>query len=629
MPDLLNTSLTGMLAFQRALAVTSHNISNASTPGYSRQVTDFSARVGSGEGGLYIGGGTQITRIRRMYDALQADQLRSSTSSFARFNTLDSLASRIDTFLADADTGLNSSLQSYFNSLQDLSNDPSSIPTRQALIGEAQGLAAKFQSLDTQLGQLEAEVNDRVELTIAEVNRLAAGIADLNSRIALTNNATSPANDLLDQRDKLITELSEHVSVTTNLQDDGTMSIFIGSGQSLVLGTDAQQLGVGGSEFDMTRMEVFYVSPAGNTPLDTSTTGGNLGGLLEFRSRMLDPARQSLGQTAVAFAQSMNQQHASGLDPRGNLGGDLFSVADPTVLYSNRNTGTPAASVTVTDLGQYTGVDYTLEYDGANYTLTRNDNGTTVPMTGTGTAADPFVAEGLSIDVTGGAPVAGDRLLIRSGQDAAGSLQSVLTDPQSVAVAAPTRSSASLGNTGNAVISPAVVTDASDPALLTTAVIEFTSATNYRINGAGNFPYTDGDPIVINGSEVTIGGTPLAGDQFTIEGNYGASGDNSNALLMIGVQSNGILDGGSISINENYGRLVSSVGATTYQIKAGRDAQGVVLAGAENAVLETSGVNLDEEAANLIKYQQAYQAVAQVVSVANTLFDSLLNATSR
>ncbi len=488
MPDILNTSLTGMLAFQRALAVTSHNISNANTPGYSRQVTEFTSRVGDGANNLYIGGGTQITRIRRMYDAMQVEQLRNSTSGFARFNTLDNLASRIDTFLADADTGLNSSLQSYFNAIQDLSNDPSSIPTRQALIGEAQGLAAKFQSLDSRLGELEAEVNDRLELTIAEVNRLAAGIAELNDRIALTNNATSPANDLLDQRDKLVTELSEHVAVPTSLQDDGTMSVFIGSGQSLVLGTDARQLGVSGSEFDMTRMEVFYVSPAGNTPLDTSTTGGNLGGLLEFRSRMLDPARQSLGQTAVAFAQSMNQQHASGMDLRGDLGRDLFSVSDPTVLVSNRNTGTPTASVTVTDLAQYTGVNYTLEFDGADYTLTRIDTGASVPMTGAGTATDPFVAEGLSIDVSGGAPAAGDRLLIRSGQDAAGTLQSVVSDPQTLAVAAPTRSSASLGNTGNAAISPAVVTDPSDPALLTSAVIEFTSPTNYRINGAGNYP---------------------------------------------------------------------------------------------------------------------------------------------
>jgi flagellar hook-associated protein 1 FlgK len=173
------------------------------------------------------------------------------------------------------------------------------------------------------------------------------------------------------------------------------------------------------------------------------------------------------------------------------------------------------------------------------------------------------------------------------------------------------------------------VVDPSDPALLTSAVIEFTSPTTYSINGAGSFAYTDGDPIVINGSSVMISGAPSVGDQFTVEANYGASGDNSNGLLLSDIQSVGILDGGTISINENYGRLVSGIGSTTHQIKAGKEAQGVVLTNAQDAVSSTSAVNLDEEAANLIKYQQAYQAIAQVVSVASTLFDSLLNATRR
>jgi len=629
MPDLLNTSLTGMLAFQRALATTSHNIANANTPGYSRQVTDFSARLGSGSGNIYIGGGTQITQIRRVFDQMQVDQLRSSTTGFSRFNTLDNLASRIDTFLADPDSGLNSSLQAYFNSMQDLANNPSSIPTRQALIGEAQGLASRFQSLDAQLGEIESEVNDRIELAVNDINRLAQGIADLNGQIALANNATSPPNDLMDQRDILVTQLSEQVAVSTISQDDGTMSVFIGSGQSLVLAGNARQLGAEGSEFDMTRMTVAYQGASGNTPLDTSSTGGNLGGLLEFRSRILDPARQSLGQTATALAVSLNEQHASGMDLRGNLGGDLFSIAPPKVLPSTDNTGTPAASVAVTDLGQLTGADYILEYDGAAYSMTRVDTGAVIPLSGSGTAADPFVGDGLSIDVTGGAPAAGDRMLIRSAQNAAGSIESVVTDPQSLALSAPTRAQASLGNIGSANISAATVVDASDPALLTSSVIEFTGPATYSINGAGSFAYTDGDPIVVNGSEVTITGNPSVGDQFTVEANYGASGDNSNGLLMSNIQSVGILDGGTISINENYGQLVSGIGSTTHQIKAGKDAQGVVLSNAEAAVSATSAVNLDEEAANLIKYQQAYQAVAQVVSVASTLFDSLLAATRR
>jgi flagellar hook-associated protein 1 len=628
MPGIMNTSLSGMLAFQRALDVTSHNIANANTPGYSRQVAHFSARPGVGTGVGYIGSGTQIASIERMYDAMQTEQLRTTTTGYSRFNTLNNLSNRIDVLLADPDTGLNTSLQSYFGSMQDLANDPSSIPSRQAVIGEAQGLAAKFQSLDDRLAELENEVSDRIQLAVADINRLATSIAEVNERISLANGTGNAPNDLLDQRDNLVLELSAQVAVSTNVQDDGTMSVFIGSGQSLVLGGNARQLGVNGTEFDMTRTTVTYEGSSGSTPLDTTSTGGNLGGLLDFRSRILDPARQSLGQTAIALASSMNDQHAAGMDLRGNLGGDLFSIAPPQVLPSSANTGNGTAVASVSDLGALTGVDYILEFDGSAYSMRRTDTNAVVPVTGTGSALDPLVADGMSI-VVGGTPAAGDRQLLRSSHNAAGSIRSIVTDPQAIAMAAPTRSSSSFANTGNASIGAASVVDSADPGLLNSALIEFTSPTTYSINGAGSFAYTDGAPIVLNGSSVTISGAPAAGDQFTVEANYGASGDNANGLLMANVQSVDILDGGTISINENYGRLVSQVGSTTHQIQSSLEAQGVVLKNAEDAVLSTSAVNLDEEAANLIKFQQAYQAVAQVVAVASTLFDSLLNATRR
>jgi flagellar hook-associated protein 1 FlgK len=219
--------------------------------------------------------------------------------------------------------------------------------------------------------------------------------------------------------------------------------------------------------------------------------------------------------------------------------------------------------------------------------------------------------------------------MIRTGHNAASSVTSLISDPRSIALAAPTRSQSSLANVGDATISAARVADSSDPGLLTTSVIEFTGPNTYSINGAGSFAYVAGDPIIVNGSSVTISGAPATGDQFTIEANYGASGDNSNALLLANLQSVGILDGGTIGIGESYSQLVASVGGTTHQIQAGLSAQNVVLTNAENAVLSKSAVNLDEEAANLIRFQQAYQAAAQVVNITKTLFDSLLAATSR
>ena len=495
------------------------------------------------------------------------------------------------------------------------------------MIGEADGLATRFNALDQRLAEVESEVNARTKLAVDDINRLASAIAEINDDIALAGQGARP-NDLLDQRDRLVTELSGLITVNTAIQEDGAMNVFIGSGQSLVVGAQSRQLGVAASEFDPTRMSVVYDGAAGATPLDNSLSGGRLGGLLEFRESMLEPARQSLGQTAIAFAARFNEQHSSGMDLRGNLGGDFFAIDPPGVLYSSGNSGTATVSTGVTDLGALTGADYVLEYDGANYSLSRADSGQPVPMTGSGTAVDPFVADGVSL-VIAGAASAGDRMMIRSGHGIAGSLRNQITDPQAIAMAAPTRSTSAASNIGSATISPATVVDPADPGLLTNAVIEFVDATTYTINGAGSFAYTDGTPITISGSSVTITGQPSAGDQFTIEANYGASGDNQNGRLLTDIQSLGVLEGGSISINENYGRLVTSVGATTAQVQANLDAQNVVLANAEQAMLSNSGVNLDEEAANLIRYQQAYQAAAQVVSVVQTLFDSLLNATAR
>lgn len=627
MPDLLNTSLTGMLAFQRALEVTGHNISNANTPGYSRQVAEFTTRVGGGSGQNYVGGGTQISTIKRMYDALLVEQLRTAATGQARFGALNNLAGRVDSLLADADTGLNTGLQNFFNTMQDVSNNPSEIPTRQALLGEADGLANRFRSLDQRLDTLESEVNERLTLAVDDINRIAADIADTNDQIAIAGVGALP-NDLLDRRDALVLELSGLVSVSTIVQDDGALNVFVGSGQSLVLGANVQRFGTRGSEFDPTRVSVVYEGSSGTTPLDTSLSGGTLGGLLEFRSRVLDPSRQSLGQTAVAFVNQFNTQHASGMDLRGNLGGDFFAIDPPRVLYSSNNTGTGTVTAAIDDLGAFTGADYVLEFDGAAYSLTRADTGQTVSMTGSGTAGDPFLADGISIEL-GGTPAAGDRMMIRGGHNAAGSIGTVITDPRAIALAAPTRAQAAIANIGDATISPASVVDTTDPALLTSSVIEFTSPTSYTVNGAGNFTYTDGDPIVINGSSVMINGTPAVGDQFTIEANYGASGDNSNGLLLTDIQSIGVLDGGAIGIGESYAQLVASVGGTAHQIQAGLDAQNVIYNNAEDAVLSKSAVNLDEEAANLIRYQQAYQAAAQIVNVTKTLFDSLLAATSR
>lgn len=629
MPDLLRTSVSGLLSFQRALDVTSHNVANANTPGYSRQVAEFSTLPGQGTGNGFIGSGVQITTIRRVYDSLLAGQQRTAVTGQARLDVMSGLAGQIDGLLSDGDTGLSPALQAFFNSVQDVANDPASLSAREALLGQADGFVQRIQGIDTRLRQIDTEVSGRLGQAVNDINRLAGSIADMNDRIILAQGQTGqPPNDLLDQRDLLIKRLSEQIGVTTVPQDDGAVNVFVGSGQTLVIGTEARELGVRPDEFDPTRLTIVYRDVGGDSPLDTGLTGGIVGGLLEFRTQVLDTARDSLGDTALALAMEFNDQHSRGADLRGALGGDFFGLNPPSVLNSSNNTGTGSVTAAIGDVGALTGTEYVLEFDGANFSLRDTDSNQAVIMTGSGTPADPFLAEGISL-ITAGAPAAGDQYLIRPSRDTVTSLSIEAPDAQSIAMAAPTRTRTGETNLGDASISSSAIVDVNDPDLLTTSVIQFINATTYSINGAGAFAYTSGDPITINGSRFEISGKPESGDQFTLEANLGGSGDNRNGLLLSGVQSNGILDGGTASINDNYGQLVADIGSAANQINSNLAAQNVILANIEQTVASKSGVNLDEEAAKMIQFQQAYQAMAQVVSLTSTLFDTLINAVRR
>jgi flagellar hook-associated protein 1 FlgK len=324
----------------------------------------------------------------------------------------------------------------------------------------------------------------------------------------------------------------------------------------------------------------------------------------------------------------MNAQHRAGIDLAGNFGTDLFSIGGVDTLRSSRNTGTGSIAVTRTNVSALTEGDYTLQRTGTGWSLRRADTGATVTLAGTGTVADPFTADGLSIVVSGAANT-GDSFLIRPTRSATAGLAVLVSDPAKVAAAAPIRTSTAATNTGTGTINAGSVVDVTNPNLRNTTTIQFTSATTYSINGAGSFAYASGSPITVNGWQVQISGAPAVGDQFVISNNAGGTGDNRNAQALVDALGTKALDGGSASLTDATNRLVGSVGVLTRQAQASRDAQEVVHQEAVDARDSLSGVNLDEEAANLLRYQQAYQAAAQLISVASTLFDTLLAATRK
>ena len=331
---------------------------------------------------------------------------------------------------------------------------------------------------------------------------------------------------------------------------------------------------------------------------------------------------------ATGLVQVFNAQHNEGMDLRGDLGGDLFAIPAPRALAATTNGGTGGATVSIVDLGAVQPTDYHMVYDGASSSLLRADTGTTVPMTGTGTALDPFLADGLSI-VVSGAPAPGDQFLVRTVSEVPSSVSVLVVDPARIAAAAPTRTRAGLGNVGNGSISAGEIIDVTDPNLLLTATIEFLDATTYSINGAGSFAYTPGSDIDINGTRVQITGAPVAGDQFFIESNVGGIGDNRNALAIAEALASGLFDAGITSLQGAASNLVTEVGASTAESANRRDAQQLLLDQAQRKLESVRGVNLDEEAADLVRLEQLYQAAAQTIAVADSLFNSLIQAINR
>jgi flagellar hook-associated protein 1 FlgK len=634
MASFLSTSVSGLLAFQRAIDATSQNISNVSTPGYSRQRVDLAARPAQMYANGWVGNGVQVNTTARVYDDMLADQVRVASSSFSSLDSYTTFMNRVNDMFSNTTTGLTPSLQKFANAMQDVANNPTNSSARQVLLSEANGLTDRLKSYNTQLDQLTKQIETSIDGETKEISTLSQGIANLNDQIAAAYaRANQPPNDLLDQRDLLIDQLSQHVDITTVKQGDGQVNVFIGSGQPLVVGKEASSLVSTPDPYDATRHNIGLLGPGG-TPVDvtSSITGGSLGGTLAFRSEVLDPTRNALGRISVVLTDTINEQHKAGIDLNGNAGTDLFKVGAPTVLAHTSNTGTGVPSVTRTDDSLLTTSDYILQKTAAGtppaldtWTLRDAATGASVTMTGSGTAADPFVADGLSIVVNTGAAV-GDRFEIRPTRDAPTGLGVNITDPGKIAAAAPIKTSAAAANTGSATISPGSVVDASDANLRTTSTIQFTDATTYTINGAGSFTYTPDQAIIVNGASVTISGTPAAGDTFTISDNTGGTGDNRNMLALADSLSKDVMNNGTTSLNDATSSLVGQIGSQTRQVQSSRDAQQIVQQEASDARDSVSGVNLDEEAANLIKYQQAYQAAAQMISVASQLFDSILAA---
>ena len=636
--NLMSIGMKAMAANFAALQTTGHNIANANVAGYSRQQVELQTTAGQFTGAGFFGKGVDVASVTRLHNEFLTREAAATTSQSmgdrARLDQLD----RLEKVFATGEQGLGYVAGQLLNSMVDLASRPQDSSTREVVLARAQDVASRFAAAGAQLDSLQNGVAQDLQSGIAAVNSLTARIGQVNEQVSRLAGIGQPANDLLDQRDQLIAELSRYVQVSTIPATDGSVAVFMAGGQRLVLGKDVTPLTLLPDAFDISRQAVGIVENGVTRALPSAlVASGSLGGLLRFQNDDLASARNQLGQLATALSVSLNQQQALGLDlrtPPGS-GAALFAIGAPMALPASTNgrdlAGNFIASVSMTlaDATQLQASEYELRSDPANagqYLVTRLSDGLQRSI------ASGATLDGLTITVGAPVPTASDRFLLQPLTRAANDMRRVLADPRGLAAASPLEAVRGITNTGTANVGSLAIASASvNPQ--NTATISFTSAsgdyawqlrdrsTNALVS-SGTGTWTAGTPIALNGFNLQLDGVPASGDNFTVAMTAHPEANNGNALALAALRDARLVGGQTIT--DAYTSTMAGIGVRVQGARSSAEISQAVAANAEAQRTSQTGVNLDEEAARLLQFQQSYQAAAKVLQVAQTLFDTLL-----
>ncbi|HAU1603836.1 TPA: flagellar hook-associated protein FlgK [Legionella pneumophila] len=645
--SILNIAYSGLNAFQRALDVTGNNIANFKTRGYSRQSIQFTPIPSNRYAGSYIGAGVSVSSIYRNVDQFANAQVRSTLSYRTQYDAFYNQAIQIDKLLSQDGSSISVPLQTFFDSIGQLNNTPDSIATRGVVLKQSQLLAQQFNSLQIKLEEYERNSTLQVTESVKIINRITKELAEVNGKLLGNNNIP----ELLDHRDELLKQLSGYTDLSIFDQGDGTISVGIASGDMLVAGTQQRDLLVGSGNDSIFGIKIF-LSNGGNNQVDITDrlTTGMLGGLIDYEKNVLGQASQLIGQMAIGLAQTFNAQHKLGMDMNSQIGKDFFTDFNSPGQMLKRstasadNSGTAVLSVNISDISQVKLSDYDLIISdtGANeLRLIRKSDGTSTTLTWSSSPPTPpagqVVIDGMTITVNDLSQLANnDRYTLTPTRGAARDFAIQIKDAYEIALASPVKTTASLNNTGQGQIILGSV--------LNTAVvnkqfrIDFISDTQYNLvnvtdsTTTGPFAFVPNTNNVIQipdgitpSYSVVLSGIPKSGDQFTTDYNSGGFGDNRNGLILSNIQQNKIFSNGSETLFDRYGNLLAEVGGRTNQAKTSFESADILHKQALDFQDSKSGVNLDEEGANLLIFQQAYQAAGKLMEISNQIMNLLFD----
>ena len=657
--SLLNVGARALLANQVALQTAGHNIANVNTPGYSRQTVVLQTVQGQFTGGGYIGQGVDVQTILRNQSELLTRQSAAAGSVQSADIVRSERLRQLQEVFSGGTGGLGAAINDMMNAFTDVVGAPTDITARTVALTRMDETAARMRSAADRINEIQYTVSEQLQSSITAVNSLAEQMANVNEQIARAQGNGQTPNDLLDRRDQIIREINQYVQTTQIPADDGTVGLFVAGSQPLVLGTTATSLSVGdATAFPGSGQTKLFFNRPGASPIEMDENvlgGGSMSGLLRFSNNDLAEGRNLLGRMAMAIGMSMNEQHNLGLTLDGAMGKDLFAL--PTSMPGHTN-GAGVGTVSFTGPTQFAASDYEIRFTtGTAGQVVRLSDGKSTPFTDAANLATLQI-DGLNFNLTTpGNP--GERMLFKPFSTAAASMQALVYSPRDLAVANPVNAAMGTSNSGTlqlaglkatglpnppGLVLPPNANPAAVPPILGGIQLRFTAGppTTYDVLDRGTSPpttvaaaqpYTPGTPISINGWEIKLQGSPNTGDTVVVgnamDPQYGDmyTRNSGNASALMGLRDVKMFDDSTLS--DGFAGAIAQVGTRTQSALYAADLSTTIAANLERDRTAISGVNLDEEAAKLIQYQQAYQASSKMIQIAQNIFDSLIQGMGR
>lgn len=636
MSSSLNIGARALTTNLAALQVIGNNIANVNTAGYSRQTVQTQSAGYQVLGGLYFGKGVELSNITRSHSAYLTREAQMASSVSAADSERYTRMSQLESLFPIGEEGLGAAVNAMLNAWNDVASSPSDLSARVVAISRADDLAARMRDTATQLDTMANSGRLQARTSVENINRLASDIARLNQRVIENQGNQGQPNDLLDQRDAALAELSQYVQISTVAADDGSVSVFVGGNQPLVLGQSANRLAVAADSTDPSQIQINFVQGGVSHTMAHGSLGGGLGGVMTFLKEDLPQMDNLLGRMSLALSTQVNAQHALGIDLQGNAGNNFFVPAATVAgTPASTNTGTAQIHSQVTDPTALKASDYQVSFGAGGVTVTRLSDGTSNLF-----ASLPAEVDGLSFQLDSGAGAIGDSFKVRPFSSAARNMQLAIGAPNQLAVGSPVMVTPGATNTGGMSIEKLYAVDQhanlTDPVTITFLADGSFTATGLGAGnpppdnaGPGSYNYTPGQPLQFNGWSLTLRGSPTAGETFTVTASPPGSGgqNGGNAEAMLAMRDLATFDG--VPLSEGYGAMLSHLGTQVQGAKFSASYSAQVASNTESARASVSGVNLDEEAARLLQYQQAYQASAKFLQIAQSTFDTLMQSVGR